>query len=136
MRDEEINVVRPNSNDPEYYNYCPRDTVLAHDDLILATPMALSSRRDEWRASKSHFNFDNLVVAPKPEHTDTYNSACLGNPNVLALREYEPIFDAANILRANDDLFYLVSNTGNKKGAEYFQGVVGPSKRGHTIENV
>ena len=136
LREESIHVVRPQSNDPEYYNYCPRDTVLVHDDIILATPTALTSRRDEWRASKSYFNLDNLIVAPKPENNDTYNSGCLGNPDTLALRENEPIFDAANILRANDDLFYLVSNTGNKKGAEYLQEVVGPNKRVHTIENV
>lgn len=136
LREEEIHVVRPDSNDPKYYNYCPRDTVLVHDDVILATPMALNDRRDEWRASKKYFNFNNLIVAPKPEHTDTYNSGCLGNPDILALHEHEPIFDAANILRANDDLLYLVSNTGNKKGAEYLQEVVGSSKRVHTIENV
>ena len=136
LREESIHVVRPQSNDPEYYNYCPRDTVLVHDDIILATPTALASRRDEWRASKSYFKLDNLIVAPKPENNDAYNSGCLGNPDILALRETDPIFDAANILRANDDLFYLVSNTGNKKGAEYLQEVVGPNKRVHTIENV
>ena len=136
LRSEEINVFRPTDDDPAYYNYCPRDTVLVHDDVILATPMAISSRRDEWRASKKHFDLSKLVVAPKPEHPDTYNSGCLGNPDVLALHEHEPIFDAANILRANDDLFYLVSNTGNKKGAEYLQEVVGPGKKVHTIEGV
>ncbi len=134
--EEDINVIRPNSNDPEYYNYCPRDTVLVHDELILATPTALTSRRDEWRASKQYFDLDKLVVAPKPEHTDVYHTGCIGNPDKLALYENEPIFDAANILRCNDDLFYLVSNTGNKKGAEYLQELVGPSKRVHTIENV
>ena len=136
LREQDVDVFRPTSNEPNYYNYCPRDTVLVHDDLILATPMALSSRRDEWRANKKHFDLDSLVVAPLPESLETYNSAAIGNPNVLALHEHEPIFDAANILRCNDDLFYLVSNTGNKKGAEYLQEVVGPTKRVHTIENV
>lgn len=136
LRYEEIHIVRPNSNNPEYYNYCPRDTVLVYDDLILATPMALSDRRNEWRASKQYFDLNKLVVAPTPLHPDTYNSKCLGDPDTLALHEHEPIFDAANILRCNDDLFYLVSNTGNKKGAEYLQELVGPSKRVHTIENV
>lgn len=136
LRQLSINVVRPTSNDPTYYNYCPRDTVLVHDDIVLATPMALASRRDEWIASKQYFNSSNLVVAPGPEKLDIYNSGCIGNPDILALYEKEPIFDAANILRSNDDLFYLVSNTGNKKGAEYLQEVVGPNKRVHTIENV
>lgn len=136
LREEDIEVFRPLNNEPKYYNYCPRDTVLVHDDIILATPMALSSRRDEWRANKKHFDLDKLIVAPLPENPDTYNSGCIGNTNVLALHEHEPIFDAANILRCNDDLFYLVSNTGNKKGAEYLQEIVGPSKRVHIIENV
>ena len=136
LREEEIHVVRPDNNDPKYYNYCPRDTVLIYDDIILATPMALPDRREEWRANKKYFDINKLTVAPKPENTNTFNSRCLGNPDVLALQEHEPIFDAANILRCNDDLFYLVSNTGNKKGAEYLQEIVGPSKRVHTIENV
>jgi glycine amidinotransferase len=42
LRRESIHVGRPISNNPEYYNYCPRDTVLVHDDIILATPMAIS----------------------------------------------------------------------------------------------
>lgn len=136
LREESIHVVRPESNNPNYYNYCPRDTVLVYDNLILSTPMALSSRRDEWRASKKYFAIDRLVVAPKPENPNTYNSGAIGNPKVLALQENEPIFDAANILRCNDDLFYLVSNTGNKKGAEYLQEIVGPSKKVHLVQDV
>lgn len=136
LRSEGITVLRSKDNDPEYYNYCPRDHALVYDDVIIATPMALTSRREEWRTNKSYFDLSKLIVAPKPEHTDTYNSGCIGNPDILALQEHEPIFDAANILRSNDDLFYLVSNTGNKKGAEYLQEVVGHSKRVHTIENV
>jgi N-dimethylarginine dimethylaminohydrolase len=72
-----------------------------------------------------------------PELTDDlYNEECLGNPDVLALNEIEPCFDAANVLRSNDDLFYLVSNSGNKKGAEYLQELVGNDKKVWTIEGV
>ena len=136
LREENVHVVRPTSNDPNYYNFCPRDTVLVHDDVILATPMALSDRQEEWRASKHFFDLSKLIVAPKPERSDIVNTACIGNPDILALRDHEPVFDAANILRCNDDLFYLVSNTGNKKGAEYLQEIVGNTKKVHTIENV
>jgi N-dimethylarginine dimethylaminohydrolase len=136
LREENVHVVRPSSDDPNYYNFCPRDTVLVHDDIILATPMALSDRREEWRASKQFFDLANLVVAPKPIHSDVYHTGCIGDPNKLALYENEPIFDAANILRCNDDLFYLVSNTGNKKGATYLQEIVGDNKKVHIIENV
>ena len=136
LQKENVHVVRPSSDDPNYYNFCPRDTVLVHDNVILATPMSLSDRREEWQASKQFFDLAKLVVAPKPIHSDVYHTGCIGDPNKLALYENEPIFDAANILRCNDDLFYLVSNTGNKKGAAYLQELVGPSKRVHTIENV
>lgn len=132
-----VHVLRPDKKIvPEYYNYCPRDTVLIHDDLVLAAPMALSARREEWKASKQHLLACNsIVVAPQPDNDALYNRDCLGDPDVLALNETDPCFDAANILRANDDLYYLVSNTGNKKGAEYLQSLM-PKKRVHTIENV
>ena len=135
---EGVNVLRPDKGVvPEYYNYCPRDTVLVHDDLILATPTALVSRRDEWKALNHHLTSHGTVtVAPLPENPNMYNSGCIRNPDILALHEHDPVFDAANILRCNDDLFYLVSNTGNKKGAAYLQELVGPSKRVHIIENV
>lgn len=33
------------------------------------------------------------------------------------LGETEPVFDAANVLRAGRDLYYLVSGSGNELGA-------------------
>lgn len=137
LKDMDINVLRPNKHvEPNYYNYCPRDTVLIHDELMLAAPMALSSRRQEWKAMKySLYPFGQVIRSSEPDSGYLYNSKCIGNPDVLALNETAPCFDAANILRANDDLFYLVSNTGNKKGAEYLQSLM-PDKRVHIIEDV
>lgn len=137
LKEMDINVLRPNKHvEPNYYNYCPRDTVLIHDDIMLAAPMALSCRRQEWKAMKSSlYPFGQVIRSPEPDSGYLYNSACIGDPDTLALNETAPCFDAANILRANDDLFYLVSNTGNKKGAEYLQSLM-PDKRVHTIENV
>jgi len=43
----------------------------------------------------------------------------------VTLTEDFPIFDAANILKFNDKLLYLISCTGNYKGAEWLQNVVG-----------
>jgi glycine amidinotransferase/scyllo-inosamine-4-phosphate amidinotransferase 1 len=131
LRKEHIKVLRPEANHPEYYNYCPRDTVLIHDELVLATPTALAERRHEWTSSAKYLNI--VTVAPIPNNDTLYNSACIGNPDILALNEIDPCFDAANIIRANDDLYYLVSNTGNKKGAEYLRSL---GKTVHTIENV
>jgi N-dimethylarginine dimethylaminohydrolase len=134
---EGVTVLRPDKNImPNYYNYCPRDTVLVHDDLILAAPTALSARRNEWLASEHQLRqYGEVTVAPSPDDSILYNELCLANPDILSLHETDPCFDAANILRANDDLYYLVSNTGNKKGAEYLQSIV-KDKQVHTVEGV
>ena len=134
-----IEVLRPEEGvDPGYYNYCPRDGVLVYDDIIVSTPQPLRSRRGEEKYIEHHFNnLDARYIRTYPELSDElYNMDCIGDPDTLALNEIEPCFDAANILRANDDLFYLVSNSGNKKGAEYLQEVIGSNKRVWTIEGV
>ena len=132
-----VEVLRPDVNvKPSYYNYCPRDSVLVHDDKIIATPMPLRARQDEYKALLPALTQYGDVLVPRfGRDSKLYNSACLGNPDVLALTEFEPAFDAANVLRSNDDLFYLVSNSGNKKGAELLQ-VAHPDKKVHTIEGV
>ncbi len=137
LQSMEIRVHRPDSTvTPTYYNYCPRDSVLVHDDVIIATPMPLRSRQDEYEALLPVLNsYDDVLVPRFPRNSDLYNSACLGNPDILALTETEPAFDAANVLRSNDDLFYLVSNSGNKRGAELLQ-MMHPDKKVHLIEDV
>ncbi len=140
LKEENVTVLRPENIDPEYYNYCPRDGVLVYKDLILATPQPLKSRRLEYLALdnhlKNHSDQANYIIQ-RPEFTDElYNTSCIKNKDVLALNETEPSFDAANVLRCNDDLYYLVSNSGNKKGAEYLQSLVGNSAKVHTLENI
>lgn len=140
LKEENVTVLRPENIDPEYYNYCPRDGVLVYKDLILATPQPLKSRRLEYLALdthlKNHSSQANYIIQ-RPEFTDElYNTSCIKNKDVLALNETEPSFDAANVLRCNDDLYYLVSNSGNKKGAEYLQSLVGNSAKVHTLENI
>lgn len=132
-----VEVLRPDAAvKPNYYNYCPRDTVLVHDDLILATPNPLQARKTEYLAMEQHLKrFGDVTVATCSHDYSQYNAGCLGDPDVLALREKQPMFDAANILRDNDNLYYLVSNSGNKKGAEYLQALR-PDKKVYTIEGV
>jgi len=139
LRNEGIDVKQPIKNaEPDYYNYCPRDGVLVHDDIILSTPQPLRARRNEQQFIENHFDdLDAKYIKTDPELSDDlYNEDCVRNPDVLALNELEPCFDAANILRANDDLFYLVSNSGNKSGSEYLQHLVGSSKKVWPIEGV
>ena len=132
---EGVEVVRPNKEYiPEYYNYCPRDTILTYNNSAIATPMSLVKRRNEWKAYNDIF--DSMTVMDTPRNNQSlYNANCLGNPDVLALNDTEPCFDAANVLKANDDLYYLISNTGNKKGAEKLQELF-PQSNVHTIEGV
>jgi N-dimethylarginine dimethylaminohydrolase len=132
-----VEVLRPDVNvKPRYYNYCPRDSVLVHDDTIIATPMPLRARQNEYKALLPALSQYGDVLVPRfTRDNSLYNSKCLGNPDILALTEAEPAFDAANVLRSNDDLFYLVSNSGNKKGAELLQ-LSHPDKKVHTIEGV
>ena len=138
LKKEHIKVYRPDKNIiPKYYNYCPRDSVLVTDEGILTTPMSLEARENEWRAVEHVLNYYtyNLNISNAANRNSLYNLNCIGNPNILALNNTVPCFDAANILRANDDLYYLVSNTGNELGAQYLQEVF-PNKRVHIIKDI
>lgn len=74
------------------------------------------------------------ISAPKPRLTDdTYN---VHDSSASAINDYEPIFDAANILRLGRDIFYLVSATGNPCGARWLQAVLGEEYWVHTCDNI
>ena len=137
LEGESVKVLRPNKQHvPSYYNYCPRDIVLVHNDTILVTPNPLRARGLEYHGIISHlFDHGVITVATCSRDEQLYNPECLSNPDILALTEYEPAFDAANVLRDNEDLYYLVSNSGNKKGAQYLQQVC-PKTKVWSIEGV
>ena len=129
-----IEVVRPVDTDPLYYNYCPRDSVIAYGNMAYATPMPIRARKDEWAAMEKYF--DRVTILQATRDDSLYNEDCIGNPDILALNETEAAFDAANVLRANEDLLYLVSNSGNKKGAKILQEILGQKANVHTIEKI
>ena len=132
-----VEVMRPSDTDPAYYNYCPRDSVLVYKDIAVATPMPLQSRRNEWHAFRHHLGaFSNVVDLSQPHPSTLYNAQCINNKEQLALTEVAPAFDAANVLRANDDLFYLVSNSGNQQGARLLQETIGDRGKVWPIEGV
>lgn len=121
-----------------YYNYCPRDSMLVVGDKVLSTPMALRQRQFEANGFKGMFDPKHWVDLPKPKLRDEmYSREDLSIPTLM---NHEPAFDAANILKANDDILYLVSNTGNKKGAELLQNWLDENTtrdyKVHTAENV
>lgn len=120
-------------------NLCPRDVLLTVGDTIIETPMALRTRYFEPFAYKEllleYFaSGANWISAPKPRLADgTYR---LRPPDGQILGELEPLFDAANVLRAGHDLLYLVSSSGNRLGAEWLQRVLGDEYTVHPLEGV
>lgn len=134
LEKEGVEVVRPDRKETSYYNFCPRDCIFSHGNLAIATPMPLRARKNNWK-SYSQF-FDNIVNISCLHEDELYNEQCLGNKDILALTESSPAFDAANIIRANNDLLYLVSNSGNVKGAELLQELVGSEVKVHLLKDV
>ena len=133
LEGESIEVIRPDRVPTEYYHCCPRDTVLTYGDLAIATPMSIQKRAREHEHYSHHF--DKLHVMKNDLKDDNYNLNCVGDPDQLALNERYPKFDAANVIKANEDLLYLVSNSGNKLGAQKLQEMF-PSSRVHILEGI
>jgi glycine amidinotransferase/scyllo-inosamine-4-phosphate amidinotransferase 1 len=123
----------------QYYTFCPRDTVTVIGDTIIEAPMTLRSRQFETYSFREDFikymeQGARWVAAPKPMlKDDLYQRKDLSK---LTLTEKEPVFDAANILRSNNDILYLVSNTGNKLGAKWLQNLLGTEYKVHVLENM
>lgn len=94
------------------YNYCPRDRLLIVDDKIIDCNMRFLCRQQEIQAYE-----------------------WLPSENFVKIDDPEVVFDAANVLRHNDDLLYLVSDSGNAKGAEWLQKQF-PDKKVHVLDNI
>lgn len=133
LQRQNVEVIRPNRLETDYYNFCPRDVIFTHKDISIATPMPLKCRRDAWKPFSEILDFE---VISCDYSDDLYNLECVGNKDVLALKELSPAFDAANVLRSNDDILYLVSNSGNVKGAELLQEILGDRAKVHMLQGV
>ncbi len=118
------------------YNYCPRDSLLAIGQTIIETPMPLRSRFFEFLGYKDllleYFNSGaKWISAPKPRLLD---DAYADHPTPTAmLNNHEPLFDAANVLRAGRDILYLVSCSGNMLGYEWLKRTLGDEYRVHPL---
>lgn len=150
LRQFGVTVYRPNNIDhgqivkthqwetDGMYNYCPRDVLLVVDDLVIEAPMVYRARQMEnmayWKIKNCAID-DNArwIAAPRPRLLATENYV---KDNNIVLTELEPIFDAANVLRINNDILYLVSNSGNRQGARWLQNVLGKNYRVHLIDNL
>jgi N-dimethylarginine dimethylaminohydrolase len=95
------------------YNYCPRDRLLVVGDKVIDAPMLYPTRKKEIEAL-SHLLDVEIISCDDPEAT----------------------FDAANVCRLGKDLLYLVSESGNVKGAEWLQKTLGSDYRVHILDNI
>ena len=82
LKGEGVEVLRPNREETDYYNFCPRDCVFLHGDNALATPMPLRSRLGNWRSFKHHLK--DVKEIPCNYLDDLYDENCVGNPDILA----------------------------------------------------
>lgn len=139
LKKENIKVHRPD-NEPEtsYYNYCPRDSVITYKNKVICCPQPLRARKKDYKNLEGTLKQTGAeIIRLQIERADElYNKACLRNKDILALTESEPAFDAANVLKANDEILYLVSNSGNEVGANLLQETLGSSVNVHKIKGV
>ena len=133
LQKESVTVLRPHEHEVvPYYDYCPRDIVFLHGKHAIATPQPIRARAFNYQPIAHHL--PGIIEAPRYYADDLYNTACLGDPDTLALTEVAPSFDAANCIRANDDILYLVSNSGNVAGANWLRDHTGLNV--HLLEGV
>ncbi|MEU9148124.1 amidinotransferase [Streptomyces sp. NPDC048349] len=124
---------------------CPRDSMLVIGDEIIETPMAWPCRYFETRAYrtilKDYFRRGaRWTAAPKPQLTDElfepeFRTPAPGEPMRYILTEFEPVFDAADFVRAGRDLFVTRSNVTNGMGIDWLRRHLGPGYRIHEIES-
>ncbi|MFB7634877.1 amidinotransferase [Streptomyces sp. NPDC056149] len=128
-----------------FCNTCPRDSMLVIGDEIIETPMAWPCRYFETHSYreilKDYFRRGaRWTAAPKPQLTDTLFDADFavpesGEPMRYILTEFEPVFDAADFMRAGRDLFVTRSNVTNRMGIDWLRRHLGPGYRIHEIES-
>ncbi|WP_399933437.1 amidinotransferase [Streptomyces kanamyceticus] len=128
-----------------FCNSCPRDGMLVIGDEIIETPMAWPCRYYEthsYRALlKDYFHRGaRWTAAPKPQLTEElydkdFRPPKDGEPMRYILTEFEPVFDAADFMRAGRDLFVTRSNVTNQTGIDWLRRHLGPGYRIHEIES-
>lgn len=107
-----------------FYSYCPRDLALVVGSVIIQVPSPMRARLFELAGLRPLFQQRMLggspwIAAPAPQLRDElYPLDITRRP---ALGETEPAFDAANVLRCERDLYYLVSGSGNELGWRWLQ---------------
>ncbi|MDO8521849.1 MAG: arginine deiminase family protein [bacterium] len=136
--------------------YNVRDLHIVVGDKVIASPTSARTRQyepDSLYEIWYHYFKEGFIwiTAPRPRLTGTYvvpyykmGEELVTEEDILhrklsggrgetwhRLTEDEILFDAANIMRFGKDLIYLVSSTGNRKGAQWLQSILGNEYRVH-----
>ncbi|HUF79656.1 MAG TPA: amidinotransferase [Burkholderiales bacterium] len=120
----------------------PRDALLVIGSEIIEAPMSWRSRYFEIfayrRLLREYFAAGAAwTSAPKPELRDELfapDHPRHGAKDPFVVREGEPIFDAADVVRCGRDLFAMRCNTANRAGIEWLRRHLGP--RGYRVHEI
>jgi N-dimethylarginine dimethylaminohydrolase len=132
----EYNTQSPTWHGKNWHYYSPRDMTLIIDNKIIETPSPIWNRQFETWGYREIFTklFHegySWLKAPVPILYDSnYKEDTDGVP---ALNNEEILFEAANCVRANDDILYQISNTGNRLGGEWLQRTLGDKYKVHIV---
>ncbi|WP_331747061.1 inosamine-phosphate amidinotransferase 1 (plasmid) [Streptomyces sp. NBC_00853] len=138
-RDHSAKIKTPDWETDSFYDYCPRDGLLTVGNTVIETPMVLRSRFLEPLSYKDlmieYFKSGaKWISAPKPRLLDSMYD--LAAPAGKRLLDFEPAFDAANVLRFGTDILYLVSDSGNELGWKWLQSTLGDEYTVHPCRNL
>jgi glycine amidinotransferase len=128
---------------------CPRDLLVVIGNEIIEAPMSHRSRYFEFRAYRSlmkeYFKAGcKWTAAPKPLmgkelYRENYPLKDADQREEFTRQykyittEFEPVFDAADIIRCGKDIFIQHSFTTNLLGIEWLKRHLGPTYRVHTL---
>lgn len=123
LESRNITVYRPTITKPNWC-YSSRDIMLSIGNRIIECPTMYTSRIDE--ADDHYANIKQEAIA----------DGCDWIKAPAPQTEDDPTFDAANVLKFNNHLLYLVSSTGNLAGARWLQECVGSDFEVVTWEDI
>jgi glycine amidinotransferase len=128
----------------------PRDVLLVIGDQIIEAPMGWRSRYHETHAYKAlckeYFRRGaRWVSAPRPQLSNASYKEAYSPPEEDALiegdappetilTEFEPLFDAADVIKCGRDIFAAQSSACNRSGIDWLQRYLGDDYRVHEVE--
>ncbi|OVZ84559.1 hypothetical protein [Yersinia intermedia] len=130
-----ITCQSPHWSSQQSHALMPRDCMLVLGDTLIEAPMPSRNRYFESQSfrniTREYFSKgEKWIAAPKPVLTDdTY----LWDGTTPYLAENDPLFDAANIMRCGKDVFYNISNSGNRAGFEWLERTFGDQFNFHQM---